>query len=799
MSRATAHRLIATTRRAVQPSRGTPKRFLSDSLVMAIRPLVAVLLVAMPITACGRGGRLLTKERTPLRTQGRFIVDNIGERVKWACVNWYGGESRSFIPGGLERRSMTEIAQLIVELGFNCVRLPYSLEAHLHNPVIGDEFLDSNRFHNGQALLGHHFVDVFDAVIDSLTKAGLMVIIDNHVSSAGWCCHWSQAEGFWYTDEFRESDWIDSLVAMASRYKSNPMVVGIDLRNEVHDYNGLEMTWGDGNPKTDWAMAATKAGNAVLEANPNLLIVVMSLCFGMELRPVREHPIQLTLPNRVVYQVHNYIEYQFWNLLPHDVGLGFESLRQYCLIALMMLLLLLAKLAHGWYTSGCPSPPLSVGLISFGFWLAGYGLVLVIPAQLAFNAGCRYCKWGVTIDILPYTYWALLLAACGVAISSLGWIHGWMSSAAAGSGDHEMLLRSFTADGEETPVDAESPASRFTQASSDLESYDHGLRAMNDRAVRSVLVSPTSHEAPSRKTVLQGAMKIATARGTRGWNPSWCCQMQVAINSLLLLPLFAAVYRAAGILGTSSFNASWLDHMWGFVLEEGQPYTAPVWMGEFGYLNHGQYWFDFAKYLSDRDVDFGYWAINGAKYGEGWIDVKTGTWNPWSGCSKVDARTRYLGGTDCTLELASWRGADTCAARIGPPEANRTPVPVAIHTKQNCHDFCKSKGRTCVKAGKSTDGACGLDSDVDAGCDTPLDDPICVCSEQYWSWVNESFGLLLSDYKTIAVSWRIRDLQALAESPSVWIPREIGCPSDKAGYTCDESMTQVLAGSLAPR
>lgn len=29
----------------------------------------------------------------------------------------------------------------------------------------------------------------------------------------------------------------------------------------------------------------------------------------------------------------------------------------------------------------------------------------------------------------------------------------------------------------------------------------------------------------------------------------------------------------------------WLDKQWGFALEEGQPFTAPIWMGEFGYLN----------------------------------------------------------------------------------------------------------------------------------------------------------------------------------------------------------------------
>ena len=34
-------------------------------------------------------------------------------------------------------------------------------------------------------------------------------------------------------------------------------------------------------------------------------------------------------------------------------------------------------------------------------------------------------------------------------------------------------------------------------------------------------------------------------------------------------------------------SCRWLDKQWGFALEEGQPWTAPVWMGEFGYLSLG--------------------------------------------------------------------------------------------------------------------------------------------------------------------------------------------------------------------
>lgn len=72
--------------------------------------------------------------------------------------------------------------------------------------------------------------------------------------------------------------------------RRNPLVVAFDIRNEPHDVPARHMTWGDGNPATDWAYAAERAGDAILDVNPDLLIVVSALCFCMDLRPVKAHP-----------------------------------------------------------------------------------------------------------------------------------------------------------------------------------------------------------------------------------------------------------------------------------------------------------------------------------------------------------------------------------------------------------------------------------------------------------------------------------------------------------------------------
>ena len=65
-----------------------------------------------------------------------------------------------------------------------------------------------------------------------------------------------------------------------------------------------------------------------------------------------------------------------------------------------------------------------------------------------------------------------------------------------------------------------------------------------------------------------------------------------------------------------------LGGWWGFLIVEDQPWTAPVWVGEFGTCNTsascvqssspGGAWFEqFITYLSAGDIDWAYWPLNG--------------------------------------------------------------------------------------------------------------------------------------------------------------------------------------------
>ncbi|MPY49885.1 glycoside hydrolase family 5 protein [Streptomyces sp. K1PN6] len=235
----------------------------------------------------------------PLRTSGANIVDSKGKTVTLTGVNWFGLETGTFAPHGLWTRNLDSMFQQMVDTGFNTLRLPYS-----------NELFDAKSKPNGidlkqnPDLKGLNGLQLMDKVVQSATKHGLMVILDQHRPD-----QWGQSE-LWYTDKLPESKWLSDWKMLAQRYKNNDLVIGADLHNEPRG----QATWGDGNPKTDWKMAAEKAGNTIHSVNPNWLIFVEgndkykdeTTWWGGELRHVKEHPVKLKEANKVVYSPHEY-------------------------------------------------------------------------------------------------------------------------------------------------------------------------------------------------------------------------------------------------------------------------------------------------------------------------------------------------------------------------------------------------------------------------------------------------------------------------------------------------------------
>jgi endoglucanase len=245
-----------------------------------------------------------------LHTSGRWIVDSSGQRVKLASVNWDGAESPEHVVAGLDRVKLGDIAHWIKVNGFNSVRLPWSNEMYEHNPKVKDEYLAAN-----PGLKGKRALEILDDVIDALGHEGLLVLLDNHVSRADWCCTEYDGNGLWHTDKYPADKWVEDWKGIVARYKHKRPVVGAELRNEVRPANGVKPTW------ADWAEAAERAGNAVLSVHPDLLIIVGGLKYQADLQGVGERQVHLKVNNRLVYAPHAYKGL-------YDVKHGYEKFKE---------------------------------------------------------------------------------------------------------------------------------------------------------------------------------------------------------------------------------------------------------------------------------------------------------------------------------------------------------------------------------------------------------------------------------------------------------------------------------------
>ena len=241
---------------------------------------------------------------TPLSTSGRFIVDAHGKRVRLAGVNWYGASEDIGVPAGLDRTDRSTLAGLIAGQGFNSVRLPFSVWMTEQTASVPPQYLTANPDLNGKTPL-----EIYDACVKALTDQGLIVIPNCHLLDFGWCCKNTDGNGLWFNDRFPAQKFTAAWQNIAKRYASNPLVAGMDIKNEPRPatVGGQELkpAWGNGG-QTDFAAMYTSVGNLIHQIDPHPLIICEGLNYACDLTGVASHPVRLTEPNKVVYSMHDY-------------------------------------------------------------------------------------------------------------------------------------------------------------------------------------------------------------------------------------------------------------------------------------------------------------------------------------------------------------------------------------------------------------------------------------------------------------------------------------------------------------
>jgi endoglucanase len=245
-----------------------------------------------------------TPVQPPLSASGRYIVDAHGRRVRLAGVNWYGAHEDDGVVSGLERTGRVRLARAIARLGFNSVRLPFSLWMTEQATPVPDEYLAAN-----PDLAGATPIQVYDACVEALTGAGLVVIPNCHTLDPGWCCADDDEQGLWFNDRWPAGRFFAAWQQLAARYRSNPLVAGMDIMNEPRQSRVgrriLTPAWGSGRT-TDLATMYTMAGNLIHEVSPDVLIICEGPGYAADLAGVARHPVRLERPGKVVYSLHDY-------------------------------------------------------------------------------------------------------------------------------------------------------------------------------------------------------------------------------------------------------------------------------------------------------------------------------------------------------------------------------------------------------------------------------------------------------------------------------------------------------------
>jgi len=219
---------------------------------------------------------------------------------------------------GLWTESYQHILDSVVADGLNTVRIPWS-NIDLHTPFAGTNELGGVDWSKNADLKGLTTLQVFQKIVEYSGQIGLKVVFDHHTDDGSGG---QQPNGSWIdkgpgtdgTDGAGVQGTVDAAkfqadwVEFAKTFAGNPTVIGFDLDNEPTAQNSK---WGGGGAN-DIHKMYQDVGNAVQAVNPGALIIAEGVItadgigYPMDFSGVRNNPVTLNTPNKVVYSPHNY-------------------------------------------------------------------------------------------------------------------------------------------------------------------------------------------------------------------------------------------------------------------------------------------------------------------------------------------------------------------------------------------------------------------------------------------------------------------------------------------------------------
>ena len=222
-----------------------------------------------------------------LHAEGSRLYDMNGNEVWLTGANWFGFNCSENCVHYLWSADVDDVLQEVADRGINVIRFPISSELLVSwmegtpNPVssvsgnadpaftINPDFV----LEDGKTLKDS--MQIFDIIMQKCKKYGIKAFVDIHSPHSDNSGH---NYNLWYGKAGVTTEvWIETLVWLAEKYKNDDTLIGYDLKNEPHGkgQEGVEAAkWDGSTDENNWAYAATKCAEAILDVNPNALIFV---------------------------------------------------------------------------------------------------------------------------------------------------------------------------------------------------------------------------------------------------------------------------------------------------------------------------------------------------------------------------------------------------------------------------------------------------------------------------------------------------------------------------------------------
>ena len=222
-----------------------------------------------------------------LHAEGSRLYDMNGNEVWLTGANWFGFNCNEACPHYLWSADADDCLTEIADRGINIIRFPISTELIVSwmkgkpNEVSSfscntdPAFTINPDFCSDDGKTPVDSMQVFDIMMKKCKEHGIKAFIDIHSPHTDNSGH---NYNLWYGKAGVTTDvWIDSLVWLADKYKNDDTLLAFDLKNEPHG-KGQEgkdaAKWDGSTDENNWAYAATKCAEAILDVNPHALILV---------------------------------------------------------------------------------------------------------------------------------------------------------------------------------------------------------------------------------------------------------------------------------------------------------------------------------------------------------------------------------------------------------------------------------------------------------------------------------------------------------------------------------------------